>query len=70
MDILKNIENRKDLKKDIRSHAVINIDTEAYLNYMNMVKTKQAEEARITNLENKVDDIMSKLNIILERVCK
>jgi hypothetical protein len=73
MDLIA-VENRRDLKKDLRSNAIINVDKEAYQNYLTLSKAKREEkeqlDKRIVSLESKVDDIFDKLNIILERVSK
>lgn len=68
------VEGHSNLVKDKHSKAIVNIDKGAYENYLEIISTrnsaKEAEENRIRNLENKVENITNLLTEILNKVSK
>ena len=68
------VEGHKDLIKDTKTHAVINTNRNAYLNYKNRVKEaqKQRDEIRsatreINNIKCEMHEIKDMLKILLDR---
>ena len=68
------VEGHKDLIKDTKTHAVINTNRNAYLNYKNRVKEaqKQRDEIRsatreINNVKCEIHEIKSMLKTLLDK---
>ena len=68
------VEGHKDLIKDTKTHAVINTNRNAYLNYKNRVKEaqKQRDEIRsatreINNIKCEMHEIKDMLKTLLDR---
>ena len=68
------VEGHKDLVKDTKTHAVINTNRNAYLNYKNRVKEaqKQRDEIRsatreINNIKCEMHEIKNMLKILLDK---
>ena len=68
------VEGHKDLVKDTKTHAVINTNRNAYLNYKNRVKEaqKQRDEIRsatreINNIKCEMHEIKDMLKILLDK---
>tara|TARA_A100001011_G_scaffold222528_1_gene230500 strand:- start:127 stop:357 length:231 start_codon:yes stop_codon:yes gene_type:complete len=68
------VEGHKDLVKDTKTHAVINTNRNAYLNYKNRVKEaqKQRDEIRsatreINNIKCEMHEIKDMLKTLLDR---
>ena len=68
------VEGHKDLIKDTKTHAVINTNRNAYLNYKNRVKEaqKQRDEIRsatreINNIKCEMHEIKDMLKILLDK---
>ena len=58
------VKDKDHLVRDIYSHAIINLDMEAYNAYIENYKKTYKETQRIENLENRVDEIKNDLNEI------
>lgn len=59
------------LRRDKQSNAVIDVDEDAYTNYMRQKEAKQQQEARISQLEetiNKVETDISDIKNLLTRL--
>ena len=68
------VEGHKDLIKDTKTHAVINTNRNAYLNYKNRVKEaqKQRDEIRsatreINNIKCEMHEIKDMLKTLLDK---
>ena len=68
------VEGHKDLVKDTNTHAVINTNRNAYLNYKNRVKEaqKQRDEIRsatreINNIKCEMHEIKDMLKTLLDK---
>ena len=68
------VEGHSDLVKDTKTHAVINTNRNAYLNYKNRVKEaqKQRDEIRsatreINNIKCEMHEIKDMLKILLDK---
>jgi len=68
------VEGHKDLVKDTKTHAVINTNRNAYLNYKNRVKEaqKQRDEIRsatreINNIKCEMHEIKDMLKTLLDK---
>ena len=68
------VEGHKDLVKDTKTHAVINTNRNAYLNYKNRVKEaqKQRDEIRsatreINNIKCEMHEIKDMLKTLMDR---
>ena len=66
------VENNPKFLRDISSKAIVSIDSDSrnmYLQRKKYLQTKESKleefNSRISHLENKIDDILEKLNIIL-----
>lgn len=59
------IKNEPDIIKDTGSGAVININQEAYDNYITAKKKRDMMNNRINNIENELGDIKNLLKQLL-----
>lgn len=74
MDDLIKVEENSNLRRDSRSNAIINLDTESYQRYLTerqarLDKKMQDEErinSRIASVENSVEEIKNMLQKLLE----
>ena len=51
------VEGHKDLVKDTKTHAVINTNRNAYLNYKNRVKEAQKQRDEIRSATREINNI-------------
>lgn len=62
--ILRRIEGNAHLKRDMMTNAVLFTDETAYHSYQN----KKANAQRLKILENKIENLEDKLNIIIKLI--
>lgn len=62
------VEGFPELIRDDCTQAIININNQEYNNYKNKKNQMMNDKQRIDNLENKLNDISSTLDKILERI--
>ena len=68
------VQDHADLRRDVYSNAVIDVNTEAYSNYRKIKESRYQQleridsmESRINNMESDIADIKSLLIKLLER---
>jgi hypothetical protein len=68
------VQDHADLRRDVYSNAVIDVNTEAYQNYRKIKESRYQQldrvnsmETRINNMESDIADIKSLLIKLLER---
>lgn len=73
-DGLIKVQDHADLRRDLYSNAVIDVNTEAYKNYRKIKESRYQQleridsmESRINNMESDIADIKSLLIKLLER---
>jgi hypothetical protein len=73
-DELIRVQDHADLRRDLYSNAVIDVNTEAYNNYRKIKESRYQQleridmmESRINNMESNIEDIKSLLTKLLER---
>ena len=73
-DKLIRVQDHADLRRDLYSNAVIDVNTEAYSNYRKIKESRYQQleridmmESRINNMESNIEDIKSLLTKLLER---
>ena len=73
-DGLIKVQDHADLRRDVYSNAVIDVNTEAYSNYRKIKESRYQQlervdsmESRINNMESDIADIKSLLIKLLER---
>lgn len=64
----KKVEGHSDLVRDMESGAIVNNDTTAYQNYIQMKNQKLKEKERLDNLENEMGEIKSLLHKLLDKL--
>ena len=60
----KKVEGHPELKKEIRSGAIINSNQNSYSKYMMEYDRKKTEKERIAKMESQLDSINSDINEI------
>jgi len=64
----KKVEGHPGLIRDLESNAVINNDTAAYQNYIQIREQKLKEKERLDKLENEVGEIKSLLQKLVDKL--
>lgn len=71
---MRRIQEHADLRRDLRSGAVVNVDTAAYENYIKIKNNRRQQqqkvetmETRINNMEADIADIKTLLHRLLEK---
>ena len=64
----KKVEGHPGLIRDLESNAVINNDTTAYQNYIQLREQKLKEKERLDKLENEVGEIKSLLQKLVDKL--
>tara|TARA_B100001093_G_C26465184_1_gene858169 strand:+ start:354 stop:560 length:207 start_codon:yes stop_codon:yes gene_type:complete len=62
------VETNKSLERDMKSRAIINTDSRAFLDYKNKLGYHNKRNEEVRDLKNEIDEIKKILNIILERI--
>jgi len=58
------VKDELNLFRDLQTNAIINTDMQAYNNYINAKRIKEAESRRIENIEHELADVKGDLNEI------
>lgn len=58
------VENYNNLVRDVRSNAIINVDTRGYENYKSLKKTKSLEKMRMDQIESDLSSLKNDINEI------
>jgi hypothetical protein len=61
------VEGQKNLYRDEKSGAIINCDTTAYNNYLNIKNQKELQKSEIDQMKNDIEEIKSLLKQFLEK---
>jgi len=61
------VEGQKNLYRDEKSGAIINCDTTAYNNYLNIKNQKELQKSEIEQMKNDIEEIKSLLKKFLEK---
>ena len=61
------VEGHKNLYRDEKSGAIINCDTTAYNNYLNIKNQKELQKSEIDQMKNDIEEIKSLLKQFLEK---
>ena len=60
------VEGQKNLFRD-KSGAIVNTDTNGYINYMRAKNKKLSERREIEDLRNEIDELKNQLRQLLDR---
>lgn len=66
----KRVTGNPHLVRDMETRAIMDVDEEAYNNYMRTRAQKQAERDKITHMEQKINTIESDLSTIKSLLTK
>ena len=61
------VEGHKHLYRDEKSGAIVNTDTQGYLQYKRLQEQKQYQEKEIQHLRSDVDEIKSLLRALINK---
>ena len=61
------VEGHKHLYRDEKSGAIVNTDTQGYLQYKRLQEQKQYQEKKIQQLRSDVDEIKSLLRELINK---
>jgi len=61
------VEGYPNLYRDSETNAIINCDKSAYINYLNLVSSKEREKTEIENMKNEISEIKDLLKKLLEK---
>ena len=61
------VEGHKNLYRDENSGAIINCDTTAYNNHVNMLQQRELQKSEIDRMKNDIDEIKSLLKELLNK---
>jgi hypothetical protein len=58
------VEDHDNLRRDPRNNAIVDVDSEAYAQYMQSKQRRQQQQDRLQNLENKINNFENDLSSI------
>jgi hypothetical protein len=61
------VEGHKNLYRDENSGAIINCDTTAYNNHVNMLQQRELQKSEIDRMKNDIDEIKSLLKELMNK---
>ena len=61
------VEGHKNLYRDENSGAIINCDTTAYNNHVNMLQQRELQKYEIDRMKNDIDEIKSLLKELINK---
>ncbi len=61
------VEGNKNLFRDENTGAIVNIDNQGYLNYVNSRNRKLSEKKELDNMKKDIDEIKSLLHELVNR---
>jgi hypothetical protein len=61
------VEGHKNLYRDENSGAIINCDTTAYNNHVNMLQQRELQKSEIDRMKNDIDEIKSLLKELINK---
>jgi hypothetical protein len=61
------VEGQKNLYRDENSGAIINCDTTAYNNHVNMLQQRELQKSEIDRMKNDIDEIKSLLKELINK---
>jgi len=61
------VEGHKNLYRDEKSGAIINCDTTAYNNHVNMLQQRELQKSEIDRMKNDIDEIKSLLKELINK---
>jgi hypothetical protein len=62
------VETNKTLERDMKSRAIINTDSRAFLDYKNKLNYHNRRNEEVRDLKTEIDDIKQILKVILEKI--
>jgi hypothetical protein len=61
------VEGHKNLYRDENSGAIINCDTTAYNNHVNVLQQRELQKSEIDRMKNDIDEIKSLLKELINK---
>tara|TARA_B100001094_G_scaffold271332_1_gene276582 strand:+ start:41 stop:241 length:201 start_codon:yes stop_codon:yes gene_type:complete len=61
------VEGNKNLFRDENTGAIVNMDTQGYVNYVNSRNKKISEKKQLDNMKKDIDEIKSLLHELVNR---
>jgi hypothetical protein len=61
------VEGHPNLYRDSETNAIINCDQSEYINYLNLISSKEREKTEIENMKNEIGEMKELLKKLLEK---